>query len=404
MKNDEKLDLNIPRLRGSIEQAGKSVSVRPRDLEIESPSTGKRERSREVYQGMRTNLFRRSVLGVLIFTLLFPAGELAVLAQTKDKQPPQPQPQQAPGFSISITVPVVNVDVVVTDNNGNYLTGLKKENFRITEDNTTQVITNFAATDAPITIVLLLEFSKLGYQIFTYNAKNWSAVFLNNLKPSDWVALETFNMRTSVEVDFTHNRDQIMQGLYQLVFPPFSESNIFDALADVLDRIKDVKGKKAVLVLASGRDTFSKMNLDQIVKRIRETDATIFTVGVGQQLFLRADATGSLGSIRELDFLQAENQMRTFAAMTGGRSWFPRFDGEIPSIMQDVASSLRNQYSMAYSPSNTATDGKYRKMKVELVAPDGGPLTVTDQKGKKVKFQVYARQGYTAPKSHVDSN
>ena len=87
---------------------------------------------------MRTNLFRRSVLGVLIFTLLFPAGELAALAQTKDKQPPQPQPQQAPGFSISVTVPVVNVDVVVTDNNGNYLTGLKKENFRITEDGATQ--------------------------------------------------------------------------------------------------------------------------------------------------------------------------------------------------------------------------------------------------------------------------
>ena len=105
--------------------------------------------------------------------------------------------------------------------------------------------------------------------------------FLSNLKPSDWVALETFNMRPHVEVDFTHNRDEVMQGLYQLVFPPFSESNLFDALADVLDRMKDVKGKKAVLVLASGMDTFSRMNLDQVMKRIRETDATIFTVGVG---------------------------------------------------------------------------------------------------------------------------
>lgn len=353
---------------------------------------------------MRTNLFRKSILDVLLFTLLLPAGELAALAQTKDKQPPQPQPQQSPEFSISVTVPVVNVDVVVTDNNGNYLTGLKKDNFRITEDGAAQVITNFALTDAPITIVLLLEFSKLGYQIFSYNAVNWSAVFLNDLKPNDWVALETFNMRSNIEVDFTHNRDQIMQGLRQLVFPPFSESNIFDALGDVLDRMKDVKGRKAVLVLASGRDTFSKMNLDQTMKRIRETDATIFTVGVGEQLYLNADATGHLGPAGQLNFLQAENQMRTFAAMTGGRSWFPRFDGEIPSIMQDVASSLRNQYSMAYSPSNTVLDGKYRKIKVDLVAPDGGPMTITNQKGKKVKFQVYARQGYTAPKANVDSN
>ena len=353
---------------------------------------------------MRTNVFRRSILGMLIFTLLMPAGELASFAQSKDKKTPAPQPQQTPGFSISVTVPVVSVDVVVTDNNGNFLTGLTKENFRLSEDGTVQTITNFGPSEAPITIVLLLEFSKLGYEIFSCNAQNWAAAFLGNLKPNDWVALETFNMRSNVDVDFTHNRDEIMQGLYQMVFPPFSESNLFDALADVLDRIKDVKGKKSVLVLASGMDTFSKLNLDQVMKRIRETDATIFTVGVGQQLFMMADAQGGLGDGAQLNFLQAENQMKTFAAMTGGRSWMPRFDGEIPSVMQDVAKSLRSQYSMVYSPSNTATDGKYRKIKVELVAPDGGPLTVLDQKGKKLKFQVYARQGYTAPKSNAGSN
>ncbi len=340
------------------------------------------------------------MLGALIFTLLFPAGETRAWAQGKDKQPPQAPPEQTPGgFAISVTVPVVSVDVVITDNNGNFLTGLKKENFRITEDGAAQSITNFAPSDAPITIVLLLEFSRLGYQFFTYNARNWSAAFLSNLKPNDWVALETFNMRSNVDVDFTHNRDEIMQGLYQMVYPPFSESNLFDALADVLDRIKDAKGKKSVLVLASGIDTFSRMNLDQVMKRIRETDATIFTVGVGEQLFINQNP-GAFGE--QMIYIQAQNQLKTFAAMTGGRSWLPRFDGEIPSIMQDVAASLRNQYSMAYSPSNGTLDGKYRKIKVELVAPDGGPLTVLDQKGKKVKYQVYARQGYTAPKSNVD--
>src|SRR6266446_2002077 len=283
---------------------------------------------------MRTNLFRWVVLGALIFTLMIPAGEMRAWAQTKDKQgkqQPQAPAEQTPGgFSISVTVPVVPVDVVVTDNNGNFLTGLKKENFRLTEDGSAQTITNFAPSDAPITIVLLMEFSKLGYQFFTYNARNWSAAFLSNLKPNDWVALETFNMRSNVEVDFTHNRDEIMQGLYQMVFPPFRESNLFDALADVLDRIKDAKGKKSVLVLASGIDTFSKMNLDQVMKRIRDTDATIFTVGVGEQLFINQNP-GAFGE--QMTYLQAQNQLKTFAAMTGGRSWLPRFDGEIPSIM-----------------------------------------------------------------------
>ena len=344
---------------------------------------------------MRTNSFRGFILGVLLVTLLCPASELALLAQnqnqnqsqsqSKDKQPP-PAPEQAPGgFAISVTVPVVSVDVVVTDNNGNYLTGLKKENFRITEDGTVQTITNFAPTDAPITIVLLLEFSKLGYQVFSVNAINWAAAFLGNLKKTDWVALETFNMRPHVDVDFTHNGNDVMQGLSQLYFPPFSESNLFDAISDVLDRIKDVKGKKSVLVLASGIDTFSKMNLDQAMKRIRETDATIFTIGVGAQLFMAAESSAAGGGFgQQLNFIQAENQMRTFASMTGGRAWFPRFDGEIPSIMQDVAASLRNQYSMAYSPSNTALDGKYRKIKVEPTNKD---------------LKVLARRGYYAPKS-----
>jgi VWFA-related protein len=346
---------------------------------------------------MHMLLARRLLLSVLLFTLLVPPAELSAWAQDKNRQ--APQSQTAPGFSISVTVPVVSVDVVVTDGNGNYLKDLKKENFRISEDGTVQTITNFAPSEAPITIVLLLEFSKLGYQFFTANARSWSVAFLNQLKPNDWVALESFNMRSNVDVDFTHNRDEIMQGLYTMVFPPFSESNIFDAVSDVLDRIKDVKGKKAVLVLASGIDTFSRMTLDQTLKRIRETDATIFTIGVAEQFFI-SQTPGAFG--QQLTYIQAQNQLKTFAAMTGGRSWLPRFDGEIPGIMQEVAQSLRNQYSMAYSPANETTDGKYRKIKVELVAPDGGPLTVLDQKGKKVKFQVYARQGYTAPKTSVD--
>jgi VWFA-related protein len=343
---------------------------------------------------MGSNLFRRLALCAFMFTLMFPAGEMRSWAQAKGAPPPQQTPG---GFSIAVTVPVVDVDAVVTDNNGNFLTGLKKENFRITEDGAVQTISNFAPTDAPITIVLLLEFSKLGYQFFSYNAINWAAAFLNNLKPTDWVALETFNMRSNVDVDFTHSPQEVIGGLTHLVFPPFSESNLFDALGDVLDRTKDVKGKKAVLVLASGIDTFSKLNLDQVMKRVKDTDATVFTIGVGEQLFMRSTAPGRFGE--ELTYIQAQNQMKTFAAMTGGRSWFPRFDGEIPAIMQDVAASLRNQYSMVYSPSNSALDGKYHKIKVDLVAPDGGPLTVNDQKGKKVKFQVYARQGYTALRS-----
>jgi VWFA-related protein len=347
-------------------------------------------------------MFRHWIASVAVVAMLFsPAGQSQALAQDKNQQPPPSQPQQGQGgYAISVTVPVVNVDVVVTDNNGNFLTGLKKENFRISEDGVTQQISNFATTDAPITIVLLLEFDARGGGWFAYNSAVWASQLLNQLKPTDWVALETFSMRPEVEVDFTHNREEILNGLRQMIFPIFHEANLFDAIADTVDRMQDVKGKKAILVLAQGIDTFSKLTLDQITKRLRDTDVTIFTVGVGEvQSILADDAPNNPGP--RMDYLQAQNQMRNFAAMTGGRAWFPRFDGEIPGVMQDVAASLRNQYSLAYTPSNTAVDGKYRKLKVEVLAPDGSPYVVTDQKGKKVKFQVYARQGYTAPKSNI---
>jgi VWFA-related protein len=319
--------------------------------------------------------------------------------QQPSQQPQQQQDQQQPGYSIAVTVPIVNVDVVVTDNDGNYLNGLKKENFRITEDGKPQSITNFATGEAPITVVVLVEYSRFAYGWYLYNARSWADVFLHQLKPNDWVALASFAMRPNVEVDFTHNVRDIEQGLVTMTMPTFTESCIFDALIDTMDRLRDVKGKKAILVLASGVDTFSRATLNDTLQKMKETDISIFSVGVAEQAQMTAEVQSAGGT--SLTYLQAQNQLRTFAQMTGGRAWFPRFDGEIPGIMADVAGSLRNQYSLAYSPTNTSNDGKYRKIKVELVAPDGSPLVVNDQKGKKVKYQVYARQGYQAPKSNI---
>jgi hypothetical protein len=104
---------------------------------------------------IRRAIYRRWIASIAFLSLLlYTAGETRALTQDTHQQPP-PAPAQG-DYAISVTVPVVNVDVVVTDNNGNFLTGLKKENFRITEDGVTQQISNFATSEAPITIVLLL--------------------------------------------------------------------------------------------------------------------------------------------------------------------------------------------------------------------------------------------------------
>ncbi len=89
---------------------------------------------------------------------------------------------------------------------------------------------------------------------------------LNALTQKDWVALKTFSMRTHVEVDFTQNKNEVGQAIASLFFPDFSEANLFDAILETLDQLRDVKGKKSILVLATGFDTFSKHNLDQTLK------------------------------------------------------------------------------------------------------------------------------------------
>jgi VWFA-related protein len=320
--------------------------------------------------------------------------------QSAPKQQPPQKPEQA-GVTISVEVPVVTLEVVAATEHGDIIPGLKKENFRILEDGAPQTITNFGPSDAPITMVMLLEFSSRGYyQFFGYTAKFWSTALFPNLGKQDWVALETFDMRPRIEVDFTQDKNELMQGVNHLFYPGFSESNLFDAVLDTVDRLKDVKGKKSIVVLASGVDTFSKHTLDQTMKLLRQTDVTIFCVGMGKAYENFSNFTGR-NTLAHMNYLQGENQLKTFAHMTGGMSWFPQMEGELPSDFQQLVAFLRHQYSITYTPSNTVTDGKFRKIKVELIAPDGGPLVVTDQKGKKQKVVVYAREGYTAPKGGV---
>jgi len=363
-------------------------------------------------------IFSVVLLAALATCLVLPLAENSVFAQAptgpQGGAPPPPQQQQNPssqkppntaqqppqaGVTIAVDVPIVTLDVLATTQRGDILTGLKKENFRILDEGVPQTITTFGPLDAPITMVVLMEFSNVANGWFAAYAKYWADALFPNLKPQDWVALVTFDMNHRLEVDFTQNKDEVRNAIYHLYFPGFRESNIFDALLDTVDKLKDVKGKKSILVLASGIDTFSKHTLDQTMKQLRQSDVTIFCVGVAKPLMNRIEARGGGGT--SMTVLQAENQLKTFAQLTGGYSWFPQFDGEIPGVLHDATAYLRNQYSLSYSPSNGARDGKFHKIKVELVAPDGGPLTVQDQKGKKQKSLVYAREGYRAPKGGV---
>ena len=207
-------------------------------------------------------------------------------------------------------------------------------------------------------------------------------------------------MKTHILVDFTQDKQAIFGALNTLRIPAFKETNLFDAMYDTLDRLDRIPGHKELVVVASGIDTFSKIRLDQIMKKIKATpNVTIYTISTGVALEQRMDAMYGqswTGSMARMDYLQADNQMNTFAKMTGGRHYAPRLLGELPDIFREVAQSIRNQYTIIYKPTNTKQDGTYRKLKVELVGPDDKPLVIKDEKNKDVKYEVYARDGYTA--------
>jgi VWFA-related protein len=325
------------------------------------------------------------------------------IPKKKDEPPPPPPPEKPkkiegmPDYSIKVDVPVVNVDVLVTTKDGQFIPGLKRENFRVLEDGVAQNITNFNQSQAPITAVMLIEYASTNYN-YMYEALNASYMFASTLRKDDWIAVESYDMKPQILTDFTQDKREVMGALNQLRIPGFMERNLFDALYDTIDRIDHLDGHKYIILVSSGRDTFSKLNLDQILKKLRGTqNITIYAISIGRALREWMDAHGYAGGIQLTDWLQADNQMNTFAHLTGGRAYFPRFQGELPEIMRDISTDIRNQYSLAYHPSNPKLDGTYRKLKVEVVAADGsGPLKVKDQKGKDVKYQIWAREGYTA--------
>jgi len=297
----------------------------------------------------------------------------------------------------------VQVDVAVLDNKGRFIPNIPAGNFRILEDGVPQQLADFSMGEAPLTVALVIEFSNLYQQYWTeswYQTLTAAYGFLETLKPEDYVAVVAYDLRPEILSDFSTDKRAAQEAMQRLRIAAYSESNLYDAVVDTADRMSEIEGRKAIVLIASGVDTFSKLTFDKTRRALQTAGVPIYSIGLMQALREWYDARGALGPIARLDFLQADNQMRTFAKETGGQSFFPRFYGEFPSIFGAISQSLRNQYALAYTPSNQERDGKFRKIKVELVNPaTGEPLRVLDEKNKPIKYQIIAKTGYTAPRA-----
>jgi VWFA-related protein len=339
-----------------------------------------------------------------------PSGDPGVIAvpkkkeSTEDATPPPPAPAERtvknpvgmPSASIRIEVPEVSVDVgVLLEKTHQFVPGLKPSNFRVYEDGVEQKVVGFKRVEAPITALMICEFasprnpnSYSGYMLIR-DMRNSAFAFAEQLRPQDYVALMTFDMRNQIQLDFTQDKKELLQAIDSLRVPGFSETNLFDALAEGLDRLSRVEGQKYIILVASGRDTFSKLTLDKIYKKVKESqNTTIYTISTGGMM--RAMGNDSI------TMLQADNEMKTFSGLTGGASYFPRFQGEYGDDFGQINQNIRSKYQLVYHPSNAKQDGTYRKLRVALVDDEGKPLQMQDEKHKPLKYDIIARDGYRA--------
>ncbi|MDT4897443.1 MAG: hypothetical protein QOH25_2520 [Acidobacteriota bacterium] len=407
---------------------------------------------------MKRRLFRRlfSLLVVTLIILLGAAGNLSILAQSrrqpptttqkKNKRPdgtPQKEGEQKEELPpdlvgkpqeaevVSVTTNLVNVDVVVYNKkSGQIMTGLKKENFAVFEDGQQKEVTNFSTPEAPITVAMVVEYSRLsaaigaagtgGFEPGQYEVIRPMAMFLSQFvkPPEDFVTVIAFDMRPTPLTDFTNDPRRIQQVISLLLRnqPAFSESNLFDAIkftlaggrgdAVVLDDSKEstadyaglasLQGRrKAMILIATGIDTFSKTNYDKARKVAQNAGVPIYVIGTGNLFFKkygdRLEATdGMLGSPGRLTFLQAQNQLNTFAKETGGKYYPMTWEGEVPGILREINALLRSQYSLGYNPGDRR-DGKQHKIVVKVDVDGDGQYDDKD-------YVVQSRLFYNAPK------
>jgi Ca-activated chloride channel homolog len=338
------------------------------------------------------------------------------------------KPQEAE--TIRVTTAVVNVDAVVYEKKSKQIiVNLKKENFAIFVDGVKKEITNFATPEAPITVAMVLEYSKLTnalsgdyWEEGRYEVIRPMAMFLTQFvkPPDDFVSVIAYDIRPTPLTDFTNNPARINEVINLLLRnrPAFTETNLFDALKFTLvggrgdsvvldnsesstadyDGLSSLQGRRrAVVLVASGLDTFSKINYDQARKITQNAGVPIYIIGTANLFFKKygdqlSDVDGPFGSITpgRMSFLQAQNALRTFAKETGGMYFPVTFQGELPSVLQTINGVLRSQYSLGFNPGEER-DGKQHKIVVKVDVNGDGQY---DDK----EFVVQSRQFYNAPK------
>lgn len=266
----------------------------------------------------------------------------------------------------------VNVDLVVLhgtvrSHNGPFVSGLGKENFQVYEDGVPQQISSFSSEDIPVTVGLVVDNSgsmrpKIG-EVFAA-----AMAFARSSNPADQMFVVQFNENVSfglpADMPFTDKEPPLRMALARTKATGMTA--LYDAVAAALEHVEEGnRDKKVLIVISDGADNASKHKLSQLMAMAKQSDTIIYTMG----LFEDADPDRNPGVLKQL------------ARATGGEAFFPESLKEVVPICERIAHEIRNQYTIAYVPTNRKQDGAYRVIQVKASAPGRGRLSVRTRAG-----------------------
>ncbi len=290
----------------------------------------------------------------------------------------------APVLALALLAPAAlarEVSLYATvEKDGALIGGLTEENFHLYEGGELRPF-RLAPPEEKAAIALLVEYSR-GSWIYFNDILAAIEGFHRRAPEGHWYALATFSHTLEIPVDFTRLRGNILNAFRGLPYPAWREVNTYDAVYEMLDKMDRLSGRRVLIVIGSGLDTFSARPLNEVKRIAERANVTIYCVGAGSLLRGRYEA--SLTTMARMELTQAEAFFRMLAQKTGGEAWFPRFEAAFLNVMEGIMQTLAHQYRIVYD-SQIPDDGEFHRIELEAFQ------VIED---KREDFKVRVREGW----------
>jgi Ca-activated chloride channel family protein len=291
---------------------------------------------------------------------------------------------------ISVQVDVVTLPVTVTGARGQFVDGLKQNNFRLRVDDVERPIDYFAPEEDPAEVLLLVEAGPAVYLLSREHILA-AAALLESLQPRDKIAVASYSDALHSILGFTSDRQQAAGALASMNYNlGNAQLNFYDSLAKALDWVGAPREKRAIIPLTTGLDSAPAGHWERLAEKLQRSDVLVLPVALGANL--RDDKNKRRPAADDtLSFAQSDKALEAIAAETGGYAFFPKSGREFADTYRNIASLLGHRYSLGFTVAQQ--DGNYHSVQVEVVDEQG---QVFDGKQRKPEYRVNTRRGFLA--------